>query len=59
MSQFILAMVLHPEVMHRAQQEIDAVVGSGRLPDFADRPHLPYGMSSKTFSSRAYVVIDT
>jgi len=25
-----------------AQAEIDSVVGSGRLPDFADRDNLPY-----------------
>ena len=29
-------MVLHPEVMHRAQAQIDAVVGSDRLPEFGD-----------------------
>ena len=35
-------MVLFPEVQKRAQAEIDTVVGSGRLPTFADQPHLPY-----------------
>ncbi|KZT11800.1 cytochrome P450 monooxygenase [Laetiporus sulphureus 93-53] len=39
---FILAMVLHPEVCHKAQAEIDRVIGRGRLPDFADRTSLPY-----------------
>ncbi|KAI9571164.1 cytochrome P450 [Boletus coccyginus] len=39
---FILAMVLFPEAQKRAQKEIDAVVGSGRLPDFGDRPSLPF-----------------
>ncbi|KAF8837463.1 cytochrome P450 [Paxillus ammoniavirescens] len=39
---FMLAMVLHPRVQAKAQQEIDAVVGSERLPNFADRPSLPY-----------------
>ncbi|ESK95318.1 cytochrome p450 [Moniliophthora roreri MCA 2997] len=39
---FILAMVLHPEIQARAQAEIDAVVGSTRLPDFDDREKLPY-----------------
>ncbi len=35
-------MVLHPDVQKRAQQELDAVVGSGRLPEFSDRASLPY-----------------
>ena len=35
-------MVLHPEVQKKAQAEIDAVVGRDRLPDFRDRPSLPY-----------------
>lgn len=32
----------YPEVQERAQKEIDAVVGIHRLPDFDDRPSLPY-----------------
>ena len=39
---FLLAMAEHPAVMRRAQAEIDSVVGTDRLPSFADRPHLPY-----------------
>lgn len=39
---FIYAMLLHPEVQRKAQEQIDAVVGNGRLPDFSDRPSLPY-----------------
>ncbi|KAG0708656.1 cytochrome P450 [Suillus ampliporus] len=39
---FILAMVLNPEVQVKAQAEIDRVVGKDRLPDFDDRPALPY-----------------
>ena len=35
-------MLLYPEVQRKAQAEIDAVVGSSRLPDFSDRPQLPY-----------------
>ena len=38
----MLAMVLYPDVMKRAQAEIDAVVGRDRMPTFADEPHLPY-----------------
>ena len=37
-----LAMALHPEVQKKAQAELDAVVGPNRLPDFEDRPFLPY-----------------
>ncbi|KAG2154162.1 cytochrome P450 [Suillus bovinus] len=39
---FILAMVLNPEVQAKAQAEIDEIVGKDRLPDFDDRPALPY-----------------
>ncbi|KAG6902615.1 hypothetical protein C0995_014221 [Termitomyces sp. Mi166 len=42
LSVFFLAMVLHPECQKRAQQEIDSVVGPGRLPEFSDRESLPY-----------------
>ena len=37
-----LAMALYPEVQKKAQAEIDAVIGPDRLPDFQDRPSLPY-----------------
>ncbi|KAF8884181.1 cytochrome P450 [Infundibulicybe gibba] len=39
---FFLAMAMHPEVQRKAQAEIDAVIGPGRLPEFADRESLPY-----------------
>ncbi|KAJ7873328.1 cytochrome P450 [Mycena olivaceomarginata] len=39
---FFLAMALNPAVQAKAQAEIDAVVGSDRLPTFADREDLPY-----------------
>ncbi|KIO10098.1 hypothetical protein M404DRAFT_130775 [Pisolithus tinctorius Marx 270] len=39
---FLLAMVLHPDVQRQAQEEIDRVVGTDRLPNFGDRPNLPY-----------------
>ncbi|KAF5333791.1 hypothetical protein D9758_017177 [Tetrapyrgos nigripes] len=41
-SQFILAMLMYPEVLKKAQDEIDRVVGNYRLPDFNDRKSLPY-----------------
>lgn len=41
LSTFIAAMLLHPEVQIKAQEELDAYLGS-RLPVFEDMPHLPY-----------------
>ena len=35
-------MVLYPEVQKKAQEELDRVVGTDRLPTFADRRNLPY-----------------
>lgn len=42
LSIFFLAMTLHPECQVQAQEEIDAVIGSERLPTFEDRSSLPY-----------------
>ncbi|KAJ6448161.1 cytochrome P450 [Mycena sanguinolenta] len=39
---FMLACILYPEWIPRAQREIDAIVGEDRLPSFKDRPCLPY-----------------
>ncbi|KAM5539491.1 hypothetical protein V8D89_006943 [Ganoderma adspersum] len=39
---FFLAMSLHPEVVAKAQAELEAVVGPTRLPDHPDRSDLPY-----------------
>ena len=39
---FFLAMVLFPEVQAKAKAELDAVVGTERLPCFNDRDSLPY-----------------
>jgi cytochrome P450 len=40
---FILAMILYPEVQAKGQAEIDSVIGAtSRLPEFDDRPLLPY-----------------
>jgi cytochrome P450 len=35
-------MILYPDVQKRAQDELDRVIGRGRLPGFTDRDHLPY-----------------
>jgi len=42
MAIFILAMLLNPDCQRKAQEEIDAVVGTERLPNFNDRDSLPY-----------------
>ena len=39
---FTLAALLYPSVMREAQEELERVVGSERLPSFKDRGHLPY-----------------
>ncbi|KAF5313822.1 hypothetical protein D9619_013035 [Psilocybe cf. subviscida] len=39
---FFLAMAMYPKVQGKAQAELDAVIGSQRLPEFSDRPSLPY-----------------
>ncbi|KAJ5987004.1 hypothetical protein N7451_011369 [Penicillium sp. IBT 35674x] len=39
---FFLAMTLYPEVQRKAQEEIDRVLGAGRLPKMTDRASLPY-----------------
>jgi cytochrome P450 len=42
MQTFVLAMTLFPEAQQKAQEELDAIIGHGRLPNMADRPSLPY-----------------
>ena len=42
MMAFILAMLRHPDVLQKAQDEMDRVVGNNRLPDFEDKDSLPY-----------------
>ncbi|KAE8401217.1 cytochrome P450 [Aspergillus pseudonomiae] len=39
---FVLASVLHPECIGRAQLELDESVGNDRMPTFEDMPRLPY-----------------
>jgi cytochrome P450 family 2 subfamily D len=34
----VLMMLLHPDVQRKVQKEIDAVVGSNRLPQLSDKP---------------------
>lgn len=42
MESFILAMVRNPEAFKKAQEEIDRVIGSDRLPTIDDMNSLPY-----------------
>ncbi|KAG6861012.1 hypothetical protein C0995_004865 [Termitomyces sp. Mi166 len=39
---FIYAILLHVDAQKKAQDEIDSVVGPYRLPNFSDRPNMPY-----------------
>ncbi|KLO09941.1 cytochrome P450 [Schizopora paradoxa] len=39
---FMLAMTLNPEIVRKAQAEVDAVVGLDRLPQISDRSRMPY-----------------
>ncbi|EEB99019.1 hypothetical protein MPER_01370, partial [Moniliophthora perniciosa FA553] len=39
---FILFMLWYPEVLQKAREEVDRVVGSDRLPTFEDEEQLPY-----------------
>lgn len=52
-------MTLHPEVMRKAQEEIDRVVGRDRLPTYADRPHLPYVNALVSEVHRWHTVVPT
>ena len=36
------ALALYPNVLRKAHEELDAVVGPDRLPEFGDRPSLVY-----------------
>ncbi|KAJ7764870.1 cytochrome P450 [Mycena metata] len=39
---FMMAMALHPEAQHKAQAEIDRVVGHNKIPRIDDASRLPY-----------------
>ncbi|KAJ7310003.1 cytochrome P450 [Mycena albidolilacea] len=42
MEWFMISMILYPEVQTAAQQQLDEIVGRGRMPTLADYDHLPY-----------------
>jgi len=39
---FIIAMIIYPDVQRKAQAELDAKIGRERLPDLSDKDELPY-----------------
>jgi cytochrome P450 len=39
---FFLAMLMNPDAQAKAQEEIDRVIGTDRLPTFDDEEKLPY-----------------
>ncbi|XP_033622084.1 cytochrome P450 2D6-like [Fukomys damarensis] len=38
----LLLMILHPDVQRRVHQEIDEVIGQGRLPEMGDQARMPF-----------------
>lgn len=42
LSTFFLAMLLHPNIYKRVQEEPDSAVGRDRIPCHSDRSRLPY-----------------
>ncbi|CDO68357.1 hypothetical protein BN946_scf184815.g4 [Trametes cinnabarina] len=42
LSMLVLSMCHYPEVLRKAQRQVDSVLGTERLPSFQDRPRLPY-----------------
>ena len=52
-------MALYPDVQKKAQAELEKVVGSQRLPDFADRDALPYVNAILKELARWHVVAPT
>ena len=37
-----MCMILNPSIQKKAQEELDSVIGTSRLPTIQDRAHLPY-----------------
>ncbi|KAF8811367.1 cytochrome P450 [Phlegmacium glaucopus] len=56
---FVLAMTVYPDVARKAQAELDAVVGTDRLPKLSDRENLPYTNAVALETMRWHVVSPT
>ncbi|XP_070267334.1 cytochrome P450 2D14-like isoform X1 [Myotis yumanensis] len=41
----LLLMILHPDVQHRVQKEIDETIGQARRPEMADQARMPFTMA--------------
>ncbi|KAI1756353.1 cytochrome protein [Xylaria castorea] len=54
---FFFAMTLFPEVQRKAQEEIDQVIGTSRLPMYSDRESLPYINAIVTEAWRWHTVV--
>ncbi|KAJ7644765.1 cytochrome P450 oxidoreductase [Roridomyces roridus] len=39
---FFLAMIIYPDIQRKIHEELDRVVGTGRLPNMRDQEHLPF-----------------
>lgn len=50
-------MLLHPEVLRKVQEELDSVVGPGRLPSAEDRSKLVYTEAAWKESLRWHVTV--
>lgn len=50
-------MVSYPNVLARAQQEVDSVVGKGSFPSFEDQDSLPYinGLIHETLRYQTFI----
>jgi cytochrome P450 len=57
MSSFILAMVKFPEIQKRAREEIDTIIGPGRLPRAEDQDRLPYVQAVAKETLRWWTVV--
>lgn len=42
LNNMLIGILSNPEVLPRAHEELDRVIGSDRPPDFNDEPNLPY-----------------
>ncbi|KAI1358522.1 cytochrome P450 monooxygenase [Xylaria arbuscula] len=54
---FFFNMTLAPEIQRKAQQEIDQVIGTGRLPHYNDKDKLPYVSAIVKESLRWHAVV--